>query len=546
MAGQLAKALAHLADLGIVHRDVKPENILLREDAASLKEARVCLTDFGLATSQTPVAPKYTPHYVAPEILRSLRHFRQHAVGLPYTCACDAWSLGVVLYAMLSGYAPFTRGSTANTLTERQKASILNAHYTFPPSPWQGISSQAKAAVGQFLTVNPSFRLTPRGFLRLPWASSTASAASPGGSSTPTPSERAPSAPVTGTTSPWRTPSSPSADDVSYQRSTKTAEDATRTGPETTNSALLVVPGGDFPSSPIGPPRVCSSHGTAPSPATGTTRCDATDGGVVGQPPAGFHVTVCVVGEGAQTISGLELSAGAETTVLQLMEAVSSSGRAARLPVSRQRLIVRGRQMQKTAPLKEYGVVSGSIVYLALKPKHQSARSPAVASAAGVVAEEINGTSGARECTGPLQAHSDSLDAPAANPASKGSPPSAASPPSTPSKRGEVHSGLESPSRKCANNRCHARETLPRVEPVANAPPGERSRVVRPGFSAKEAEESPASCYPAAAHTPAGQSGELSRDRHSQQYEETPKLHVADVLPGKRTDVVRAKLQFDV
>ena len=116
---QIANALASAHARGIVHRDVKPENVMIRPDGY------VKVLDFGLAKLATEDAPPPlassigtvpgavmgTPQYMSPEQAR----------GLDLDARSDVWSLGAVLYEMLAGAPPFAAATTADVL-----AGILN------------------------------------------------------------------------------------------------------------------------------------------------------------------------------------------------------------------------------------------------------------------------------------------------------------------------------------------------------------------------------------------------------------------------------------
>lgn len=91
-------SINHLHSVGICHRDIKPENFLF-DSKLSTKELK--LIDFGLSSkfgekNQHFKSVVGTPYYIAPEVIRG-----------NYTKSCDIWSVGVILYLLLSGTLPF-------------------------------------------------------------------------------------------------------------------------------------------------------------------------------------------------------------------------------------------------------------------------------------------------------------------------------------------------------------------------------------------------------------------------------------------------------
>ena len=140
VAGQLVSALRAAHDNGVVHRDVKPSNVLLRADG------RVKLTDFGIA--QAADDPRLTttgsivgsPAYLSPERLS----------GEPATAASDMWALGATLHHALTGRAPFDRETTAATI-----AAVL--HGPIPPVRTRSVLG---AVIGGLLQRSTQVRLT--------------------------------------------------------------------------------------------------------------------------------------------------------------------------------------------------------------------------------------------------------------------------------------------------------------------------------------------------------------------------------------------------
>ncbi|XP_039254874.2 ribosomal protein S6 kinase alpha-5-like [Styela clava] len=201
---QVASAVAHMHSKDVVHRDLKPENIVfttcddsngnnssnthrrLRRTSSSINtNMQVKVVDFGFArvrqncpnnqggSSMQPLTtPVFTLQYAAPEILDMTLH--QSPTG-GYDESCDLWSLGVILYAMLSGEIPFMNQGK-NLCAAEIMSSIQKGEFSFHGDAWQNISIEAKDLVKGLLTVNPTERLKISDVLKSSWIS---------GSSTP-------------------------------------------------------------------------------------------------------------------------------------------------------------------------------------------------------------------------------------------------------------------------------------------------------------------------------------------------------------------------
>src|SRR3954449_9154070 len=115
VAAQISEALAHAHKRGIVHRDVKPSNVLLAQAA----HIDVRLLDFGLAQMaefDTLTALGDIPGtlaYIAPERLQ----------GLTATSAADVWGVGVLLWELLAGEHPFWGGDLVETSRSIQRGA---------------------------------------------------------------------------------------------------------------------------------------------------------------------------------------------------------------------------------------------------------------------------------------------------------------------------------------------------------------------------------------------------------------------------------------
>jgi hypothetical protein len=151
---ELALALEYLRVRGIVHRDIKGDNLVLDEDG------HLVLTDFGFAKNLS-TGPKKdktccgTLAYIAPEMLQV------HRTG--YGVEVDWWSMGVVLFTVLTGYFPFLKTTRKETVN-----AIVNQPLQFPSKP--PLTPDARDCCHKLMAKRPDQRIASLALLKAhPW-----------------------------------------------------------------------------------------------------------------------------------------------------------------------------------------------------------------------------------------------------------------------------------------------------------------------------------------------------------------------------------------
>ena len=144
LSSQVAAALAEAHELGVIHRDLKPDNVLLRIEDGRLDTR---LTDFGIArilntpSMTTPNAVVGTPHYMAPEAFH----------GVTASAATDVYALGVLLYELVSGRPPYDSDSIPD---------LMRRHMEGNPERRPGIPEGIWELITQCMATKPRLRPT--------------------------------------------------------------------------------------------------------------------------------------------------------------------------------------------------------------------------------------------------------------------------------------------------------------------------------------------------------------------------------------------------
>jgi len=143
---QICQGLKGLHTVNILHRDMKPENILYRGED---EHAPLVIVDFGLSMI------KGQPDAMD-GLFGSLDYISPEALLKKYYCeATDMWATGVILFILLSGYPPFWADNTRGKQT-----AIIKGTYDFNEPIWSKISDEAKNLIKGLLQVDPTKRST--------------------------------------------------------------------------------------------------------------------------------------------------------------------------------------------------------------------------------------------------------------------------------------------------------------------------------------------------------------------------------------------------
>ena len=146
---QIVSAIHYCHSKGVAHRDLKPENVLID------RFPHIKVSDFGLCgfinTNEMMKTFCGSPAYCAPECLSKIQYDGRLS---------DVWSLGTILYAMVTGDNPWNCSNTSKMIQQ-----ILAGNYTVPDF----LSEDCKSLITSMLVVNPSDRISVQQILDHPW-----------------------------------------------------------------------------------------------------------------------------------------------------------------------------------------------------------------------------------------------------------------------------------------------------------------------------------------------------------------------------------------
>lgn len=150
---QILQAVSYFHDLNVVHRDIKPENVLIDKELNNTLKIIDFGTSIQIKENELLTNTHGTSYYIAPEVLNK-----------KYNKKCDVWSVGVIMYILLSGKPPFD-GANDQEITDNVKIGTFH----MKDKIWKDISQDAKSLIKAMLTFDPSQRVSAREALKHKW-----------------------------------------------------------------------------------------------------------------------------------------------------------------------------------------------------------------------------------------------------------------------------------------------------------------------------------------------------------------------------------------
>lgn len=168
---QMLKALHYLHGVGVVHRDIKLANILLRKPKSGIPECK--LADFGLSALVRLGENGYDPEESSKrkeykglnDMWGTKEYFAPEVIRCQYGPQADMWSMGCVVYEMLVGKTAFPYRDSEDELFNRIMTGSFGTHRP----GWLALSDEAKSLINAMLNVDPKKRLSATEALNHPW-----------------------------------------------------------------------------------------------------------------------------------------------------------------------------------------------------------------------------------------------------------------------------------------------------------------------------------------------------------------------------------------
>ncbi|KAJ1416197.1 kinase-like domain-containing protein [Ochromonadaceae sp. CCMP2298] len=179
---QLLLGVSFLHSVGVVHRDIKAENVLC--NVSDTGEITVKLADFGLAAVLSDKKRKTTSNVNKMKAFKGLKercgtngYIAPEVFSQAYGPQVDVWGLGCVLFELLTGEVPFKHKEIVPTVFDKimsltARSAPFDRAYK-RSAGWQLLSDGARDLINQMLKVNPRHRLSVDECLRHPWVTGT-------------------------------------------------------------------------------------------------------------------------------------------------------------------------------------------------------------------------------------------------------------------------------------------------------------------------------------------------------------------------------------